>query len=948
MLNKTSTPKLHKTKAVSITRDRQLRSRVRLFGDILGKLLQKQAGKQVFSTVETLRKGYIGLRKQENPAKRHQLARLLESLDAQTLMHVVRAFSIYFNLLNVAEEAYQHRQRRRELSHHGPTWTGSFGMVLQELHDQGITAGQMQALLDHLRYSPVFTAHPTESRRRTVMDALRRIFVVSEQLDATRLSSVQRAEVIGQLEREIQILFKTDEVRVRRLTVIDEVQNGLYYFRESLFQAVPQTYRNMERYLNRLYGAGTVTVPSFIRFGSWIGGDRDGNPFVKPETTATALRLQAREIILEYIRRINALGHILTQSIQLCTPSEVFMASLADDERRISRSKTDDHYLARYNEELYRCKLYLMGLRLKDNLRALEMRLENNTPADMPVNGYGNEQQLLDDLYRIRDSLLSHDDAIVANGEFKDLIRLVETFGFYLSKLDVRQESTVHSETVAEILKQLDGVDYPSLDEQARLDTLARFIATDPPALNKAALSETALETLALLETMAAMRTEISPEAFGSYVISMTHTASHVMEVMFLAWLAGLAGRKTGADGDWFCHIHISPLFETVDDLEHIEPVMQRLLDNPAYAALLAASGNMQEVMLGYSDSCKDGGILASAWNLYQAQKQLTELTESRDIGCRLFHGRGGTIGRGGGPTHESIVAQPNGTVKGEIKFTEQGEVLSYKYGNTETAVYELTMGITGLLKASRNLVVPAEPDHREHLAIMAKLAEYGERHYRGLTDETEGFLDYFYEATPVNEIGLMNIGSRPSHRKKTDRSKHSVRAIAWVFGWAQSRHTLPAWYGIGTALDKWLQGSPERLQTLREMYRDWPFFRMLLSNTQMSLFKADMPIAESYTSLCHQQDRAQTIFQTIAVEYERTVDHVLKTAQLTSLMAETPQLALSLSRREPYLDPLNGIQPVLLKRYRDTSLSDAEREKWLDPLLRSINAIAAGMRNTG
>jgi phosphoenolpyruvate carboxylase len=621
------------------------------------------------------------------------------------------------------------------------------------------------------------------------------------------------------------------------------------------------------------------------------------------------------------------------------------MTSLAEDEQGITRSKANEHYLARYNEEPYRCKLYLMGMRLRDNLSLLEIRLNGNG-GDEPVNGYQHERQFLDDLYLIRDSLLSHDDAIVANGEFKDLIRLVETFGFYLTKLDVRQESSVHTETVAEILKQLDGADYASLDESTRLKMLARFIAMDRPALNKNLLSETAAETVELFETMAAMRAEISPKAFGSYVISMTHTASHVMEVMFLGWLAGLAGKND--DNGWFCHISISPLFETVEDLEHIEPVMQQLLDNPTYAALLAASGNVQEIMLGYSDSCKDGGILASAWNLYQAQKQLTELTSSRNIGCRLFHGRGGTIGRGGGPTHESIVAQPNGTVKGEIKFTEQGEVLSYKYSNTETAVYELTMGITGLLKASRNLVVPAEPDHKEHLAIMAKLAEYGERHYRALTDENQGFLDYFYEATPVMEIALMNIGSRPSHRKKTDRSKHSVRAIAWVFAWAQSRHTMPAWYGIGTALNKWLHDSPERLKTLQEMYRDWPFFRMLLSNTQMSLFKADMRIAESYASLCENQDQAREIFQTIADEYERTVANVLKTAQLPSLMAETPQLALSLSRREPYLDPLNGIQPVLLKRYRDTSLSDEEREKWLGPLLRSINAIAAGMRNTG
>jgi phosphoenolpyruvate carboxylase len=352
--------------------------------------------------------------------------------------------------------------------------------------------------------------------------------------------------------------------------------------------------------------------------------------------------------------------------------------------------------------------------------------------------------------------------------------------------------------------------------------------------------------------------------------------------------------------------------------------------------------------MLGYSDSCKDGGILASTWNLYQAQEDITALTQSRNIKCRLFHGRGGTIGRGGGPTHEAILAQPTGTVKGEIKFTEQGEVLSNKYGNIETAIYELTMGVSGLLKASRNLIEEPTPDPAEHLAIMAELADIGEKHYRSLTDEHKGFQDYFYEATPVNEISLLNIGSRPSHRKKTDRSKSSVRAIAWVFGWAQSRHAMPAWYGIGTALNSWLQNDPDRLDVLRSMYQEWPFFRNLLSNTQMALFKADFKIAESYASLCNDQTIAAEIFQNLESEYASTVTNVLKIAQLPSLLAENPLLALSLARREPYLDPLNSVQLVLLRRYRNSTLNDDERAQWLNPLLRSINAIAAGMRNTG
>ncbi len=484
-----------------------------------------------------------------------------------------------------------------------------------------------------------------------------------------------------------------------------------------------------------------------------------------------------------------------------------------------------------------------------------------------------------------------------------------------------------------------------SLNEDERMATLARLIESPPQDINLEALTEMSRETVEVFNVIAEMREEISPDAFGNYVISMTHSASHIMEVMFLAWLAGLAGKS---EGSWFCHIRVSPLFETIDDLAHIEPVMTRLLDNGTYAGLLAASENLQEVMLGYSDSCKDGGILASAWNLYQAQQKITLLTRSRNIRCRLFHGRGGTIGRGGGPTHESILSQPSGTVNGEIKFTEQGEVLSYKYSNTETAVYELTMGITGLLKASRNLIEKQEPEEEEYREIMAELAETGEQSYRTLTEDTPGFLDYFYEATPVSEIGLMNIGSRPSHRKKSVRDKSSIRAIPWVFGWAQSRHTLPAWYGMGTALQRWIDEHPDRLKKLQEMYTAWPFFRVFLSNTQMALYKADMHIARTYTALCSNILEADAVYDAILTEYERTVHSVLEVGKLKNLMAENQQLALSLSRREPYLDPLNQIQLSLLKRFRNEKLSEEERNIWLNPLLRSINAIAAGMRNTG
>jgi phosphoenolpyruvate carboxylase len=935
-------PLISSISAQSSVDDKPLRRQVKLFGNLLGTVLREQAGQRVFAAVEALRKGHISLREQENTQKRRRLWRLIDSLDAKTLSHVVRAFSIYFSLVNIVEEAYSHRQRRRATDRTGLTWRGSFDRVVRDLHKNGVSPEQLQMLVDRLAYIPVITAHPTESKRRTIMEALRRIFLLEDQVHP-RMNRLDRDEIIEQLEREIHILYKTNEVRIRKLDVIDEVKNGLHYFRESLFNAVPETYRSFERAIERVYGdEHAIRVPSFIRFGSWIGGDRDGNPFVKPQTTVTALRLQAREILKEYDKRVTALINVLTQSVNFCQPSEEFTLSLRQDEQEVPQAFAENP--ERFSQEPYRRKLYIMRQRIRCSLANIESHLGDNPPPSTDC-GYANEHAFLTDLYLIRDSLYQHGDGNVAEGKLKDLIRLTETFGFFLTRLDIRQESTVHTDTVQEVLQQLSGMDYKSLTEEQRLETLADWLRQPVPSLDRSQLSEQASETIEVFTVMANMRDEVSPRAFGNYVISMTHAASHVMEVMFLGWLCALAGRR---DGEWFCHLKISPLFETIDDLTHIEPVMTQLLDNPTYAELLKASGNKQEVMLGYSDSCKDGGILSSAWSLYQAQQKITALTQSRDIQCRLFHGRGGTIGRGGGPTHDSILAQPSGTVHGEIKFTEQGEVLSYKYSNSETAVYELTVGVTGLLKASRCLIEPPAADNPDYREIMQQLADTGENAYRDLTDHKAGFLDYFYEATPVSEIGLLNIGSRPSHRKKTDRSKSSVRAIAWVFGWAQSRHTLPAWYGIGAALQQWIGNDPAKLEQLREMYQHWPFFRSLLSNTQMSLVKGEMRIAETYVSLCHEQKQAKRIFKDISAEHARTADHVLKVAQLPYLMAEAPRLALSLSRRNPYLDPLNQIQLHILKRYRDESLSEEEREEWLDPLLRSINAIAAGMRNTG
>ena len=917
---------------------------VQLFTALLGEVLREHSRKRVLVIVERLRDGFMQLREQEDADLRAKLMKRIDDMDAPTLAEVIRAFTIFFGLVNTAEELNAHLARRDRVHAGERLWFGSFDDTVRRFHADGVPAEKFQDLLDHLVYLPVFTAHPTESKRRTTSDAFRRIFLIAQGLHRQRLNEEERMEQLQAILTEIQILWKTDEVRVHKPQVTDEVRQGLHYFRESLFKAVPETYRNLERAIRRTYGpASGLKVPSFIQFGSWIGGDRDGNPFVKPETTELAVRLHHQLVLEEYLRRVTALRRVLSHSIPLCQPSPAFMDSLDTDEDY--RLVTMGQGPLRFANEPYRRKLAIMGHRLAANLERVCARIRGEHHEVLP-GGYGSDREFLADLYLIRDSLIHHGDANAAAGPLQDLIRLAESFGFHLVHLDCRQESGRHTSAVTELFARQPGAPYyEAFDEDQRLMALAESIAHPHPfIIDKATLTPETRETLEVFEVMARLGAEIGPGCFGQYVISMTHTASHVMEVMLLARLAGLAGRDRRG---WFCTIQISPLFETIDDLGHIDAVMGALFGNPTYGALLKAAGNRQEVMLGYSDSCKDGGILCASWNLYEAQRKVIALADRHQVSCRLFHGRGGTVGRGGGPTHESILAQPADTVHGQIKFTEQGEVLSYRYANPETARYELIMGISGLIKASRCLIEPLREDRNDYLGIMDELARYGEEAYRKMVHDTPGFMDYFYECTPLDAIALLNIGSRPSHRKPGNRTLSSIRAIPWVFGWGQSRLTLPAWFSVGQALERWRGSDVQRLAKLQRMYHEWPYFRALLSNTQMALFKAEMHIAREYLRLAQDRPRAEVIYGLIEAEYERTRTQVLNVAGLRGLMEETPELAQSLSRRNLYLDPLNHIQVAALARYRGET-DETKREEWLDPLLRSINAIAAGMRNTG
>ncbi|MBU1265207.1 MAG: phosphoenolpyruvate carboxylase, partial [Gammaproteobacteria bacterium] len=919
-------------------------------GTLLGQVLLQFAGEDVFDAVETLRRGFAELHQQEDQQRRTELMAMIDAMPATKVELVVRAFSSYFMLVNVAEESFSHRNRRRMLSHGMPLWEGSFDRTLADLKAQGIPVNTLQDMLNRLHYAPVFTAHPTEARRRAVMEGVRRVFLICDQMYSPTLGVIDQRELEAELAAEIQVMWRTDELRSAKLEVRDEVRNGLYYVRESLFEAVPKAYEYFEKALRKHYGVNAegvapISVPSFIRFGSWIGGDRDGNPFVTADVTEWTVHRQMQQALDEYRERVLDLRQTLTHSSDWCTPSEPFLARLLEYEDEFGEQVFRGTAVQIYSREPYRRMAAMMMARLDANLSYVHQCLAD-VPSFTAHLAYENAAAFLDDLYLLRDSLISHGDRIVAMQDLQALIRLVESFGFHLLQLDIRQESTVHTRTVAAVLQQLDpDFDYNGAAEAERLQRLAAWIGRIAPIeVDDAALDDEAREALAVFRRMAKLKAEVGDDVFGTYVISMTHNASHVMEVMLLARLVGLCGHN---GHEWFCRILVAPLFETVDDLQRSQAILDQLFSNKVYRALVASDGNRQEVMLGYSDSCKDGGILASTWNLYQAQLSIIALTRQHGIECRLFHGRGGTVGRGGGPTHDAILSQPPGTVNGEIKFTEQGEMLYYKYSNPETANYEIGMGVTGLLKASATALAHCEVCYpQDYLDWMRDIAAAGETAYRALIG-TPGFIDYFYESTPVTEIGLLNIGSRPSHRKKADRSLGSIRAIPWVFGWAQSRHTLPAWYGIGSALQGFIDRQPDGLAHLQAMYREWPFFRSLLSNVQMALTKADMEIAEEYARLCDHPN-TMTIYRTIADEFALTVAGVKQVVQIETLLEDNPSLALSISRRRPYIDPINHIQVLMLKRYRTDSVWESEQDSWLTPLKRSINAIAAGMRNTG
>ncbi len=927
----------------------RLRYWIRTLGNLLGETIIEQEGQEVFDLEEEIRGLAKAWRSGDRLAQRKitdRVSLLME--DTPRALAVLKAFSTYFQLVNLAEEAQRvHILRRRALVAYerGIPVAESIANAVRRLHAEGLSAGEVREILRDLLIMPVFTAHPTESKRRTVLHKLKTIANLLREMDSVDLLQVEREEREQQLREHIVLLWQSDEMRDRPPTVMDEVRNVLYFYETTLFDLAPKIYRELEKALAETYPGEAFDVPAFLRYGSWVGGDRDGNPNVSVEVTEEALRAQKDQVLELYDRDVEALYNHLTSALTRVGFSPEFMASVQRDLTLVPNHERE--VLDRFELEPYRQKLIMMFRRLEAT------RAANRKPwiaQEHNPRAYHSAQEFLDDLYLIRDSLRQNKGERMTHGPLAQLIRQVQVFGFHLATLDIRQHSGRHRSAVGEVLARYGlASHYESTSEAERIAVLSREIASTRPLTARLDFSEETNETLALFRLIRRARERMGEESVQSYIISMTTHVSHVLEVLLLARDAGLFGK-----------IDVVPLFETVEDLRSAPQIMTKLFQNAVYTQHLALRGNRQQIMIGYSDSNKDGGYLMANWMLFRAQRGLAAVCDEAGVKLLLFHGRGGTVGRGGGPANRAILAQPPESVRGRIKLTEQGEVISGRYSNPDIAHRHLEQLVSAvMLTCGRRPHYELEPRWAE---IMDCLSEAAFRSYRSLVEKPE-FLRYFHEATPIDHIGLLNIGSRPTRRRATlDIS--NLRAIPWVFAWTQSRVNLPSWYGVGTALESWVAfgqaettGDPggatsgeadaeQRLVQLRGMYENWPLFHTVLDNVQMGLGKGDMAIASLYAGLTDVATRA-AIFDDLKAEYARTERMVLAVTGYRELLENESWLQRSVKLRNPYVDPMNYIQVAVLDRLRQQP--DAPNAAELrTAVLLSVNGVAAGLQNTG
>jgi phosphoenolpyruvate carboxylase len=902
---------------------RTLHDDIELLGGLLGEAIRAQEPPEAFALEERARALGKALRSGEDTAG-EDMSALVAGLSTCEATVLVRAFTSYFRLVNLAEDSERVRRvRTREHEALPAARRGSLREAIEIIAGRGTSPESLQELLAQAEIRLVLTAHPTEARRRTTVAKLARVFAAIRELDERELGTDDLAREHAQLAGTISELWSSDEIRAVSPTPLDEVRAGLVYFDSTLLDVVPRLYRELEDAVEGAYPGAGIVVPPLLSFGSWIGGDRDGNPNVTAEVTSETLGLMRRMALRFLERRVTRLAERVSVSSVVTGRAPLLEPALEAGAERFPELAGE---LARRNPaEPYRRFFSLVAERLRATGRAA-------------AEGYRDSAELLADLRLAERALHAQHADRIAAGDLHDVIRQTEVFGFHLAQLDVREHADRHSQAVAELLAlRGDEHDYQALDEAARQSLLASALTDTEPLFpaDLAALSPTAKEVVAIFTMLRDALSDGRRDALGTYVISGAAAPSDMLEVLLLMKAAGLAA-SGGGPGP----LPIAPLFEFGDSLRDAAATMATLLEQPAYRAALNSWGESQEVMIGYSDSNKDVGYVASTWGVRRAQTALAELLRAYGVRFTFFHGRGGSLGRGGGPTNVAILSQPPGTVEGRIKLTEQGEVIAAKYSTPQIAHRELEL-IAGAALVSRLLPQPTAERLSVFEDLLEDMAAHSREVYRDLVYGHPGFERFFEQATPIEEIARLRLGSRPARRGGSQRIEQ-LRAIPWVFSWTQTRIILPGWYGLGSAL---AQARDEAgLGVLREMERDWPFFAALLSNAEMALAKADLTIGERYAELVEDETLRQAIWTPIRAEYERTRELVLAVTGQARLLDRTPVLQRSIERRNPYVDPLSFIQVELLHRLRRGGASD----ELVRVMLLTINGIAGGLRNTG
>lgn len=929
-------------------KDAPLKEDIRLLGRLLGDVLRDQEGDAVFEVVETIRQTAVRFRREADAQAGTDLNKLLKKLTKEQTILVVRAFSYFSHLANIAEDQHHNRRRRAHLLAGSEPQEGSVSYALAKLHEAGVTGSTVRKFFKDALIAPVLTAHPTEVQRKSILDAEHDIARLLAERDSP-MTAKERATNTERLHSRVTTLWQTRLLRYSKLTVEDEINNALSYYRITFLHELPALYEDIEaeiaeQFPQRASSNAKSEMATYVQMGSWIGGDRDGNPNVNAGTMQLALARQSTTIIDFYLEEVHALGAELSISTFLAgvSPEVQILADLSPDS---SEHRTDEQY-----------RRALIGIYARLAATARTHGATNILRKEVgPAAPYEAASEFSRDLQVLFDSLESHHGIALTKPRLTTLLRAAEIFGFHLATLDMRQSSDVHERVLAELFNRAQVEShYADLPEDSKVALLLAEL--EKPRLLYSPYVEYSDETnseLTILRAASEIRKRYGARAIRNYIISHTETVSDLLEVLLLQRETGLLRANSDKAAVDELELMVIPLFETIPDLRLAASIMEKVMAIPLVRKLIAKQGHLQEVMLGYSDSNKDGGFLTSNWELYKAETHLVEVFNHAGVKLRLFHGRGGTVGRGGGPSYEAILAQPPGTVNGQIRLTEQGEIIASKFSNPEIGRRNLALLVAATLEASLT-PAPSDTRHAKKLAefesVMSELSELAYHAYRNLVYETPGFTDYFFSATPIAEIAELNIGSRPASRKATRRIE-DLRAIPWGFSWGQCRLLLPGWYGFGSAVVQWLEqgeNKARRVATLRAMCKEWPFFVTLLSNMDMVLSKTDLAVASRYSEMVVDKKLRNSIFKRIVDEHERTASCLTLITGKKERLANNPLLARSIKNRFAYLDPLNHLQVELIKRHRTDMRDGKSDDRVRRGIHLSINGIAAGLRNTG